>query len=70
MGLGPIPGGDIYAIQTAAGLIPVEIIQQVAQRLVVSDVAEPVSGIGTDSFGDRNPPQSLTDEQKREVEAE
>jgi phage portal protein BeeE len=70
MGLGPVSGGDVYAIQTAAGLIPVDIILKVAQRLVVSEVAEPVSGIGTDTFGVNNPPQSFTDEQKREVEAE
>ena len=47
-GRGPISGGDTYTVQTAAGLIPVELIDEVAQRLVVDATVQPTSGLGTD----------------------
>jgi hypothetical protein len=70
MGYGPVKGGDIYTIQTAAGLIPVDIILEVAKRLLPgaeSGIAEPISGVGTDTFGDVNPEQALDAESLSEV---
>ena len=64
MGLGPIDGGDVYFVMTPAGAIPVKLLEELAQRQFMSDptaqVVEPVSGVGTDSFGKPNPERAIT----------
>lgn len=65
MGLPPVEGGDLHYIQTAAGLIPVHMIEDVAQRLITEGQADPVSGIGTDNMGVRNPPKRTGAEESR-----
>lgn len=57
LGLPPVEGGDLHYVQTAAGLIPVDLIDEVAKRLIVSQ-PDPISGLGTDTFGKRNPPKN------------
>lgn len=57
LGLPEIEGGDLHFIQTAAGLIPVDLVDEVARRLIIQNQADPVSGLGTDNFGSRNPPK-------------
>lgn len=49
LGMKPITGGDTHYIQTAAGAIPVELLDEVAARLVVAQAAPSatLSGIGT-----------------------
>lgn len=71
MGLGPIKGGDVHFIMTPAGAIPVEMLLEVANRQFSartdSVVVEPVSGIGTDTFGNANPPSTMTREEKQKL---
>ena len=47
LGLPPIGGGDIYFIQTAAGAIPVEWLDDVAKRLIAPS-GQPITGQGTE----------------------
>lgn len=49
LGMKKITGGDTHYIQTAAGAIPVELLDEVAARLVVAQAAPSatISGIGT-----------------------
>lgn len=65
MGLPPVEGGDTHYIQTAAGLIPVHLIDEVAQRLITDGQPDPVSGIGTDNMGVRNPPKRTGAEESK-----
>lgn len=59
LGLPPVAGGDAHFIQTAAGLIPVEMVDEVANRLIQGQpLPDPVSGIGTTTTGQRNPPKN------------
>lgn len=67
MGLGPVSGGEIHFLQTAAGAIPYEILAEVAKAQLQGLVAEPVSGVGTDTTGQRNPAQQLTNQEKRDT---
>jgi HK97 family phage portal protein len=64
MGLGPIKGGDVHFLMTPAGAIPVSMLEEIAKRQFTADpqgdVVEPVSGIGTDSFGKPNPKRAVT----------
>lgn len=55
LGLPPIPGGDVHFIQTAAGAIPVEWLDDVAARLIpsISPVGSPT---GTPSGVQPTPP--------------
>jgi phage portal protein BeeE len=51
----PIEGGDAHFIQTAAGLIPVAMVDEVAMRLITTQTGgqiNPGTGLGTDD----NPP--------------
>jgi HK97 family phage portal protein len=57
MGLGPIKGGDVHFIMTPAGAIPVEMLTDIAKAQTLTD---PVSGIGTDTFGKPNPVRAVT----------
>jgi hypothetical protein len=57
----PVKGGEVYVMQTAAGVIPVEMIDEVARRLVIDNTApaiEPTTGLGTED----NPPNAPIDE--------
>lgn len=65
LGLPPIEGGDLHYIQTAAGLIPVSMVDEVAQRLITAGQPDPVSGIGTDNMGVRNPPKKTGAEKSK-----
>jgi HK97 family phage portal protein len=65
LGLPPVKGGDSHYIQTAAGLIPVHLIDEVAERLIISGQPDPVSGLGTDNFGQRNPPKRTGAEESK-----
>lgn len=47
LGLLPITGGDVYFVQTAAGAIPVEWLDDVAKRLITPS-GQPITGQGTD----------------------
>jgi HK97 family phage portal protein len=71
MGRGPIPGGDTYFVMTPAGAIPVELLAELAQRQFNADptaqVVEPVSGVGTDTFGKANPKTAFSDADKTEL---
>jgi HK97 family phage portal protein len=59
LGLPPVEGGDEHFIQTAAGLIPIQMIDEVAARLLVNaPLPDPISGIGTTTTGQRNPPKN------------
>ena len=64
LGLPPVEGGDVHYIQTAAGLIPVHLIDEVAERLIISQ-PDPISGLGTDTFGKRNPPKNTGAEESK-----
>lgn len=46
LGLPPIDGGDVHFVQTAAGAIPVEWLDDVAKRLITPN-GQPMSGTGT-----------------------
>jgi HK97 family phage portal protein len=46
LGLPPIDGGDVHFVQTAAGAIPVEWLDDVAKRLI-GPSGQPMSGAGT-----------------------
>lgn len=46
IGLLPVTGGDVFFVQTAAGAIPVEWLDDVAQRLITPN-GQPISGQGT-----------------------
>jgi HK97 family phage portal protein len=46
LGLPPIDGGDVHFVQTAAGAIPVEWLDDVAKRLI-GPSGEPIGGQGT-----------------------
>jgi HK97 family phage portal protein len=48
MGLPPITGGDVAFVQTAAGAIPVEWLDDVAKRLI-GPSGQPISGQGTEN---------------------
>lgn len=56
LGLPPIVGGDVHFVQTAAGAIPVEWLDDVASRLI-GPTGQPMSGSGTDN---QPPPASQT----------
>jgi HK97 family phage portal protein len=47
LGLLPITGGDVYFVQTAAGAIPVEWLDDVASRLIAPN-GQPITGQGTE----------------------
>lgn len=76
MGLSPIDGGDIHFLLTPAGAIPYRMLADVAENQFRTDdpedpdgepdiVAEPISGVGTDTTGVRNPPQAMNSEERR-----
>lgn len=79
MGLSPIDGGDIHFLLTPAGAIPYSMLREVAEHQFnpgmtpdvmdegddVPVVAEPISGLGTTTTGVQNPPQAMTNEEKR-----
>lgn len=48
LGLPPIKGGDVHFVQTAAGAIPVEWLDDVAQRLIAPN-GQPITGQGTEN---------------------
>jgi phage portal protein BeeE len=56
LGLGPVKGGDVHFIQTAAGLIPLSMVSEIAERLVIDNTvgAKPGTGLGTND----NPPNA------------
>lgn len=47
LGLPPIDGGDVHFVQTAAGAIPVEWLDDVAKRLIAPN-GQPIQGQGTE----------------------
>jgi HK97 family phage portal protein len=47
LGLLPVKGGDVYFVQTAAGAIPVEWLDDVAARLIAPS-GQPIQGQGTE----------------------
>lgn len=71
LGLPKVEGGDTHFVQTAAGMIPVDILDEVAKRLVVDNslangkLPDPISGLGTDTFGQRNPPKNTGAEESK-----
>ena len=71
LGLPKVEGGDTHFVQTAAGMIPVELLDEVAQRLINGNSLEdgklpdPISGLGTDTFGQRNPPKNTGAEESK-----
>ncbi len=59
LGLPEIAGGDKHYFQTAAGLVPVEMAEAVAKRLIDGGpLPDPISGVGTTATGSRNPPKN------------
>lgn len=67
LGLPKVKGGDGHFVQTAAGMIPVDILDEVAARLIMNGgkLPDPISGIGTDTFGQRNPPKRTGAEESK-----
>ena len=79
MGLSPVDGGDIHFLLTPAGAIPYSMLSEVASHAVPGGtmdnnqgnpadgavVAEPISGVGTTTTGQQNPPQALTNTEKQ-----
>lgn len=72
LGLPKVEGGDTHFVQTAAGMIPVELLDEVAQRLINGNtladggkLPDPISGLGTDTFGQRNPPKNTGAEESK-----
>ncbi len=62
LGLPNIPGGDVHFVQTAAGAIPVEWLDDVAKRLILPS-GQPITGQGTDGQpapGDQPPPPAAS----------
>lgn len=58
LGLPPITGGDVHFVQTAAGAIPVEWLDDVAKRLITPN-GQPMTGQGTENqppTGNQPPP--------------
>lgn len=57
MGRPPLPNGlgDEYMLSTPAGTLTVRAVIEASAR---GEVAEPISGVGTDTFGKRNPPSA------------
>ena len=56
LGYPDIEGGDVHYFQTAAGLVPVNMAEAVAQRLIDGGpLPDPISGVGTTTTGSRNP---------------
>jgi HK97 family phage portal protein len=63
MGLGPIDGGDIHFVMSPAGIVPVHMIEKLAQMQLdaQNQVVEPLSGVGTDTGGQNpNPERAVT----------
>jgi len=70
MGLGPVTGGEVHFIMTPAGAIPVAMLAKVAEQQFAasnSAIVEPVSGVGTDTFGDANPVRAVTRKESNEL---
>lgn len=67
LGLPRVEGGDGHFIQTAAGMIPVELLDEVAKRLIQNgeNIPNPISGLGTDTFGQKNPPKRTGAEESK-----
>lgn len=66
LGLPEIEGGDTHFFQTAAGLIPVDMADEVARRLLKDEpLPDPISGVGTTTTGRRNPPKRTGAEETR-----
>lgn len=66
LGLPPVEGGDSHFIQTAAGMIPVDLLDEVAKRLVQGEpLPDPISGLGTNTTGQRNPPKRTGAEESK-----
>lgn len=67
LGLPKVEGGDGHFIQTAAGMIPVDLLDEVAKRLIVNgeNLPDPISGLGTDTFGQKNPPKRTGAEESK-----
>lgn len=65
LGLPDIDGGDQHFVQTAAGLIPLSLLDDVAMRLVTAPQLAPTSGMGTDNApieDDEQDEQDVTNE--------
>lgn len=60
MGLGPIKGGEVHFIMTPAGAVPVEMLTDYAKMQMAPTGGDPISGIGTDTFGTPNQPSKGT----------
>lgn len=67
LGLPKVEGGDGHFVQTAAGMIPVQILDEVAERLIMGGgkLPDPISGLGTDTTGQRNPPKRTGAEESK-----
>jgi HK97 family phage portal protein len=71
LGLPKVEGGDTHFVQTAAGMIPVDILDEVAKRLIIDNslsegkLPDPISGLGTDTFGGKNPPKNTGAEESK-----
>lgn len=66
LGYPEVKGGDVHFFQTAAGLIPVDMADEVARRLIKDEpLPDPISGIGTTTTGVRNQPKKTGAEKPR-----
>jgi HK97 family phage portal protein len=67
LGLPRVEGGDGHFIQTAAGMIPIDLLDEVAKRLIQNGEAlpDPISGVGTNTTGQRNPPKNTGAEESK-----
>lgn len=54
LGRKKVDGGDTHFVQTAAGLIPLELLDDVAMRLITAPQVQPGSGVGTENQPDPN----------------
>jgi HK97 family phage portal protein len=69
LGRKKVDGGDTHFVQTAAGLIPLDLLDDVAMRLVTAPQLKPGSGLGTENAPsedeeDGEPDQEQSDDQR------
>lgn len=69
LGLPKIDGGDVHFVQTAAGAIPVEWLDDVAARLI-TPTGQPISGQGTENQPLPSTPEEIEDDTGEEEATE
>lgn len=66
LGKKKVEGGDTHFVQTAAGLIPLELLDDVAMRLITAPQVQPGSGVGTENAPKPGDEEKQPDESEQE----